>query len=232
MPARPRSSASIEALIPTRDLILDEAERLIAQKGVHGFTLKEIVEPLGIQAPSIYRHYLSKEDVLVALARRYITLLAQQYNYSAAALAHPTSTLRDCIIEYTRFHIAHPAYVRLALVDFSTPGGGVDYVRLAAAGSFRANVSSGPLEPYHRRLRRLIAAGQKLGEFRLLSEFDFIRVVKGSLMLRLVFPDDLLAEANPDPAGARAVEMWLWDVVYRYIARRPRARRRAWQASR
>jgi AcrR family transcriptional regulator len=224
---RQRFNALAEAQIPTRDLILDEAERLIAQRGVHGFTLKDIVDPLGIRAPSIYRHYESRDEILIAVASRYIQLLSQQYSYSEQALAHPMSTLRDGLVEYTRFHIAHPAYVRLALVDFSTPGGGVEYVRLAAAGSFRANVSSGPLEPYHRRLRRLIAAGQRTGEFRLLSEFDFIRVVKGSLMLRLVFPDDLLADPTVKPATLRSIETWLWDVAHRYIARRPDARRRS-----
>ena len=53
----------------------------------------------------------------------------------------------------------HPAYVRLALVSFATPGGGMDYVKLAAGGSFKENFFGGPLAAMHGRLRKLVQAG-------------------------------------------------------------------------
>jgi AcrR family transcriptional regulator len=211
----------MEPHIPTRDLILDEAERLIALKGVNGFTLKDIVDPLGVQVPSIYKHYSSRDDVLVALSRRFIARLSQQFYYPPEALAQPTSTLREVVLDFARFHIAHPAYVRLSLVDFATPEGGVEYIRLAAGGPFRENLSKGPLSAVHRRLRKLLAAGQRAGEFRNVSGLDFFRVIKSSLLLRLVFPDDLLVIPNPSQAVIRAVESWLWDIAYRYTALRP-----------
>src|SRR5580700_5446977 len=64
---------------PTRQRILDEAERLIAIKGVYGFTLRDIAEPLGVQVPAIYKHYKSRDDVLIEASRRYIVLLAGQF---------------------------------------------------------------------------------------------------------------------------------------------------------
>jgi AcrR family transcriptional regulator len=200
---------------------LDEAERLIALKGVNGFTLKDIVDPLGVQVPSIYKHYTSRDDVLVALSRRFIGRLSQQFYYPPEALAQPTSTLREAVLEFVRFHMAHPAYVRLNLVDFATPEGGVEYIRLAAGGPFRSNLSKGPLAAVHRRLRKLLAAGQRAGEFRNISGLDFFCVIKSSLLLRLVFPDDLLIVPNHSQAVIRSVENWLWDIAYRYTALRP-----------
>jgi AcrR family transcriptional regulator len=201
-------------------LILDEAERLIATKGVYGFTLKDIVNPLGVQVPSIYKHYSSRDDVFVALARRFVERLSNQFNYPPEALAHPTSTLKKVVLEFARFHTAHPAYVRLSLVDFATPDGGMEYIRLAAGGPFRPNLSTGPLSAMHRRLRRLLAAGQRAGEFRLVSALDFLRVVKASLLIRLVFPDDLLVEQYT-PRTLQSIENWLWDLAFRYITTIP-----------
>lgn len=204
--------------IPTRDLILDEAERLIALKGVYGFTLKDVVVPLGVQVSSIYKHYGSRDDLLVALSRRFIRRLSQQLYYPPEALAQPMATLHQIVLEFARFHISHAAYVRLSLVDFATPEGGVDYIRLAAGGPFRSNLSREPLAPVHRRLRRLLAAGQCLGEFRAVSAIDFFRLIKSSLLIRLVFPDDLLVGPMRTEAVIRSVESWLWDIAFRYTA--------------
>jgi AcrR family transcriptional regulator len=208
---------SAVARAPTRDLILDEAEWLIAVKGVHGFTLKDISTPLQMQVPAIYKHYESKDDVLVALARRYITLLSQQFDYAPEGLAEPLATLQQIIKAFARFHIAHPAYVRLSLIDFATPQGGMEYIRLAAGGPFRANLTTGPLAPMHRRLQALLDAGARAGQFRAASGLEFYRLVKAVLLLRLVFPDDLLA-SKPTPAVQRAIEALLVDTAHRYLA--------------
>jgi AcrR family transcriptional regulator len=206
----------------TRELILDEAERLIALKGVFGFGLKDITDPLGFQVPAIYKHYENRDDVLVAVSRRYIALLSGQFRYPAEALAHPTETLKFVVAEFVKFHIMHPAYVRLSLVDYATPEGGMEYIRRAAGGPFRSNLSAGPLAPMHRRLRKLIRAGQAVGEFRSISELDLYRVIKAALLIRLVFPDDLLMDLNPKRYVVRSIEASLWDTTYHYVAARPR----------
>jgi AcrR family transcriptional regulator len=220
--AKTLKGAAVEAIprAPTRDLILDEAERLIAAKGVHGFTLKDIADPLGFQVPAIYKHYASRDDVLVALSRRFIELLSLQFNYSPESLAHPARTLRQVIETFARFHIEHPAYVRLSLTDFATPQGGMEYIRRAAGGPFRSNLSAGPLAPMHRRLRALLVAGEASGEFRSTAELDFYRLIKSVLLLRLVFPDDLLV-SKPSPGVQRSVEEMLWETAWRQIAARP-----------
>lgn len=201
----------------TRDLILDKAEDLIARKGVQGFTLKDIADPLGFQVPAIYKHYESRDDVLVALGRRFVALLSEQFQYPPEALASPMQTLRDVVEKFARLHIAHPAYVRLSLTDFATPEGGMEYIRLAAGGPFRSNLTSGPLAPMHRRLRALITAGVERGVFRATSEVDFYRLIKSVLMVRLVFPDDLLVADKPTPSARRSVEELLWDTAFRYV---------------
>ncbi|MBK6674432.1 MAG: TetR/AcrR family transcriptional regulator [Proteobacteria bacterium] len=218
-PVRQKKSGSPTrpAVTQTSERILDEAERLIATRGVFGFALKDIADPLRVRVPAIYKHYESRDDVLVAVARRFVALLSKQFSYDLAALSHPTQTLQSVIEEFARFHLAHPAYVRLSLIDFATPDGGSEYIRLAAGGPFRSNLNAGPLAPMHRRLRQLLAAGAKSGVFREINEVDFYRLIKSVLLVRLVFPDDLLGTKPVSAAGRRKVERMLWETALRHV---------------
>jgi AcrR family transcriptional regulator len=206
------------APVPTRQRILDEAERLIAVKGVYGFTLRDIAVPLGMQVPAIYKHYKSRDDVMIELSRRFIALLAAQFELLPKRA--PAPALRAALDAFVELMMKHPAYVRLALVDFATPGGGMEYVKLAAGGSFKENFFDGPLAPMHARLRRLLQAGIRLGEFRRVDASDFYRLVKASILIRLVFPDDELLLRRPSAAEVRAAKGWLWDIARGHLAAR------------
>ncbi len=201
---------------PTRQRILDEAERLIAMKGVYGFTLRDIAAPLGVQVPAIYKHYKSRDDVLVEVSRRYIALLATQFELRPEL--SPVEALRAALEAFVDLMMGHPAYARLALVDFATPGGGMEYVKLAAGGSFKENFVGGPLAAMHTRLRKLLQAGIRSGAFRRVDASDVYRLVKASLLIRLVFPDDALLSRRPTPREMRAAKRWLWDIATRYLA--------------
>ena len=218
------------ARTPTRELILDEFERLIVEKGVYGFTLRDVAEPLGVQAPAIYKHFESRDDVLVEVSRRFIALLAGQFRVDPAL--RPAAALRRALDAFVEFKMLHPAYVRLALGDFATPGGGMEYVKIAAGGSFQENFSAGPLAAMHARLRRLLRAGARAREFRAVDAIDFYRIVKSALLIRLVFPDDALLLRRPTPAQLREAQRWLWDVASRYLAPRAQPGVRERQASR
>lgn len=201
---------------PTRERILDEVERLIALKGVFGFKLRDVADPLDVQVPAIYKHYKSRDDVLIEVSRRFITLLAAQFQ-PPPGLA-PEAALRHALDRFVEFKLSHPAYVRLALVDFATPGGGMEYVKLAAGGSFQDNFSDGPLAAMHSRLRGLLRAGAKARLFRRIDASDFYRLIKSSLLIRLVFPDDALLLRRATPAELRSTQRWLWDIAARFLA--------------
>jgi AcrR family transcriptional regulator len=211
MPGRPKS-----ALTPTRERILDEAEHLIAQKGVYGFTLRDIAGPLGVKVPAIYKHYKSRDDVMIAVSRRFIGLLATQFELQPRL--DPAAALRAAADRFVDFMVGHPAYVRLALVDFATPGGGMEYVKLAAGGSFAENFVGGPLASMHTRLKQLLAAGVRAGVFRTVDPSDLYRLIKSALLIRLVFPDDSQLLTAPRPGEVRATKRWLWDVIGRHLA--------------
>lgn len=204
---------------PMRQRILDEAERLIAVKGVYGFTLRDIAAPLGVQVPAIYKHYRSRDGVLIEVSRRFIALLASQFELRPELT--PVAAFRVALERFVELLMGHPAYVRLALVDFATPGGGMDYVKLAAGGSFKENLVRGPLAAMHARLRELVQAGIRSGEFRSVGASDIYRLLKASLLIRLVFPDDRLLLRQPTSRELRDTKRWIWDIASRHLA--PRA---------
>ena len=203
---------------PMRQRILDEAERLIAVKGVYGFTLRDVAAPLGVQVPAIYKHYGSRDDVLIEVSRRFIALLAGQFDLRPEL--SPVTAFRVALENFVELMMGHPAYVRLALVDLATPGGGMDYVKLAAGGSFKENLLRGPLAAMHARLRKLLQAGICCGEFRPVDSSDIYCLLKASLLIRLVFPDDRLLLHQPTSRELRDTKRWILDIASRHLAPR------------
>ncbi len=51
----------------TKEKILDAALTLFAENGYDGTSVEQIANGVGIKAPSLYKHYKSKEDILNAL---------------------------------------------------------------------------------------------------------------------------------------------------------------------
>ena len=47
--------------------IIDESINLIAEKGIQGFTIKNLSKAIGISEPAIYRHFESKTNILLAI---------------------------------------------------------------------------------------------------------------------------------------------------------------------
>jgi len=209
------------AKLPTRSLILNEVERLIARKGVYGFTLQDVAGPLGVQVPAIYKHFKSRDDVLVELSRRFIEGLSRQFAPSPRAGSDAVAMLKRRLDEFVDFHLDNPAYVRLSLVDFATPEGGMEYLTLASGGPLHETPHVGPLAIMHRHVATLLDAGRKAGAFREVAALDFYLIVKSVLLIRLVFRNDTLLTGKPSPSQVAETKSTLWDVARRYLAPNP-----------
>lgn len=51
----------------TKERILDEALMLFSENGYDGTSVEQIAEKVGIRAPSLYKHFKGKEDILNAI---------------------------------------------------------------------------------------------------------------------------------------------------------------------
>ena len=53
----------------TDTAILREAATLIAQRGYHGASMRDLGKAVGLQMASLYHHFGSKQELLVAIMR-------------------------------------------------------------------------------------------------------------------------------------------------------------------
>ncbi len=51
--------------------IIEVAMKLIADKGIQGFTIKNLAKEIGISEPAIYRHFKSKTDILINILNNF-----------------------------------------------------------------------------------------------------------------------------------------------------------------
>ena len=65
--------------------LLDAAQELFVDKGIHATTIEEITNRAGVSKGSFYQHYKSKDDIVVALGVRFGRRVATELADAAAA---------------------------------------------------------------------------------------------------------------------------------------------------
>ena len=100
----------------TKEKILDAALTLFAENGYDGTSVEQIANIVGIKAPSLYKHYKGKEDILNALIDSAETWYEEMFGFENNIGEVPQSreefikvtmerisfTMRDPIIRKTR----------------------------------------------------------------------------------------------------------------------------------
>jgi AcrR family transcriptional regulator len=107
---RPRSTYHHGGL---PEALLDAAERLVAEKGVAAFSLREAARAIDVDPAACYRHFRDRDDVLHALGRRGFTKLAERMEDAIAHKRSPESKLRALGRTYVEFAIDHAAEFRV-----------------------------------------------------------------------------------------------------------------------
>lgn len=68
--------------LPTKKRIIREALNLFAEKGYEAVSVAQIAAAVGIKAPSLYKHYKSKQDIFNAI----LSEMSERYEKQAAAM--------------------------------------------------------------------------------------------------------------------------------------------------
>ncbi len=97
----------------TKERIMDEALTLFAEKGYGNVYVGQIAEAVGIKAPSLYKHYKSKQDIFNAI----LDEMKQRYDAQAGAL---NMNGNDAIADAKMFAgISEDALVQMGIGLFS-----------------------------------------------------------------------------------------------------------------
>ncbi|MEV0029388.1 TetR/AcrR family transcriptional regulator [Nocardia sp. NPDC050793] len=131
LPRRPRSPRGSGAQLRTE--ILAATAELLARTGrADAVSIREVSKLVGVSAPSIYRHFADKEELIEAAVAKAFEDLAEAMRAAADPAVSPMTRLRDLGLAYVRFALEHPEQYRLATGPTES-GGAVDQVLTSGA---------------------------------------------------------------------------------------------------
>ena len=96
-----------------RTRLLAAAEQLIAERGYLAVRLEDIGAATGVSGPAIYRHFPSKEALLVELLVGISTRLLEGGQAVVAAADSPTAALAGLIEFHLDFALGEPGLIRI-----------------------------------------------------------------------------------------------------------------------
>ena len=93
--------------------LMDAAARLIAEKGYHETSMRDIAAELGMSAASLYHYFPGKEDLVVALQRECFEKLMCDAEAVLQPLADPVERIHAFIANHMRFFVQRISLIRV-----------------------------------------------------------------------------------------------------------------------
>jgi AcrR family transcriptional regulator len=100
----------------SRELVLDAAERVMAEHGFEAATLARVVEEAGIPMSSVYHYYGSKDGILLAVMERGAERFFDDLPIPNRRLGRPAIHLATALSTTARTLKRHPNFLRLLIV--------------------------------------------------------------------------------------------------------------------
>ncbi|MFF0451746.1 TetR/AcrR family transcriptional regulator [Nocardia africana] len=146
--SRPRSARGSGTEL--RAEILAATRELLARTGnADSVSIREVGKLVGVTAPSIYRHFADKDDLIDAAVAEVFEDLDAAIGAASDPTVSPMSRLRQQGLAYVRFALRHPGQYRVATA--AAPGEGPSAVDLV--------LGSGAFQRFSRTVREAMDSG-------------------------------------------------------------------------
>jgi AcrR family transcriptional regulator len=99
-----------------REEILDAAQTLFGQKGVHAVSTRQIAELAGISQPALYAYFATKDDIAAELCVRAFAILGQRMAAARVDYTPTPENFERCLRVYIDFGLDHPDAYRVAFM--------------------------------------------------------------------------------------------------------------------
>ena len=100
----------------SRELVLDAAERVMAEQGYEAATLARVVEEAGIPLSSVYHYYGSKDGILLAVMERGAERFFADLPNWDRRIGRPAEHLARVLSTVAQTLERHPNFLRLLIV--------------------------------------------------------------------------------------------------------------------
>jgi AcrR family transcriptional regulator len=102
--------------VKSRELVLDAAERVMAEDGFEAATLARVVEEASIPMSSVYHYYGSKEGILLAVMERGAERFFADLPDPDRRIGRSAEHLDRVVVDAARSLERHPNFLRLLVV--------------------------------------------------------------------------------------------------------------------
>lgn len=147
-----------------RELLLDAAARLFSERGFHAASMRDIAKAVGMLSGSIYYHFASKEDLLLAIYEEGVRRVADEVERAVVQHGDPWLRLEAASAAHLRALIAHREYARVMIATSPDEAGSISSrirgLRRGYEARFRELIDALPLvNGSDRRYLRLLLFG-------------------------------------------------------------------------
>jgi AcrR family transcriptional regulator len=84
----------------TREGILEAAARIFSEKGYHATSMQDIAEAVNLQKASLYYHFSSKQEILIAILDLALDLINTRLELVLSQSLSPGDKLRQAMVSY------------------------------------------------------------------------------------------------------------------------------------
>lgn len=145
-------------------LVLDEAAHVFARRGFAAASVRDIVQPIGMQPGSLYYHFPTKEDLLVAVYREGVRRLSAKVDQATGVEREPWKRLEAACVAHLEALLDRTDYsqvvIRVRPGDAASVSGELIELRNRYEQHFVRLVADLPLAPSVRRSElRLLLMG-------------------------------------------------------------------------
>jgi AcrR family transcriptional regulator len=137
MAARPEVTPNRRGL-KSRELVLDAAERVMAERGFEAATLALVVDEAGIPMSSVYHYFGSKDGILLAVMERGANRFFADLPDLERRMGRPAEHLANVISTAVSTLDRHPSFLRLLIALAVQPPPGSESDVQAVVGRIRA----------------------------------------------------------------------------------------------
>ena len=93
------------------------AARALMIEAPDALSMRAVADSVGVTAPSIYRHFADKDDLVTAVVLDVFEELDAAMLAAGAGIDDPLERLHAYGLAYVRFAMAHPEHYRIATMD-------------------------------------------------------------------------------------------------------------------
>ena len=97
--------------------IIETAGKILTEDGVQGLTTKKLANRVGFSESAIYRHFKSKEDIIVSLLTHLSESMDERLSNLELSEDDPESNFNNLFASQMKFFSEHPHYVVAVFSD-------------------------------------------------------------------------------------------------------------------